>query len=249
MQINSAFNTFLFKRLISSLVLLVVVMSMVFFANRQIGDPARMVLGNGASEEAVLKLRQQMGLEDPMVVQYGRFLAGLATGDLGQTFRFGMSNSMGQGSDVEANKTLPIALQRLPATLFLAGATILFSVAVALPMGVYAAMRPRSPADRMISVLSLAGVSIVEYWFALILILFLRSSSLGCRPLVTAPSLTLFCRRWHYPCGPSDASHRSRAALCWTKWPGPTSPQPKGAASPYVGWPPFMRLRTLPSPS
>lgn len=201
MQINSAFNTFLFKRLISSLVLLVVVMSMVFFANRQIGDPARMVLGNGASEEAVLKLRQQMGLEDPMVVQYGRFLAGLATGDLGQTFRFGMSNSMGQGSDVEANKTLPIALQRLPATLFLAGATILFSVAVALPMGVYAAVRPRSPADRMISVLSLAGVSIVEYWFALILILvfavqfaWLPTSGYGTFAHVILPALALSLR-------------------------------------------------------
>ncbi len=201
MKINSAFNVFLFKRLIGSLILLVVVMSMVFFANRQIGDPARMVLGNGASEEAVLTLRRQMGLEDPMLVQYARFLRGLATGDLGQTFRFGMSNSMGQGGEVEADKTLPIALERLPATLFLAGATILFSVVVALPMGIYAAVRPRSPPDRMISVLSLAGVSIVEYWFALILILvfavqfaWLPTSGYGTFAHVILPALALSLR-------------------------------------------------------
>jgi peptide/nickel transport system permease protein len=201
MKLNSAFNLFLFKRLISSLVLLLIVMSLVFFANRQIGDPARMVLGNGASEEAVLILRQQMGLEDPMLVQYARFLKGLATGDLGTTFRFGMSNSMGQGGGGEVDKTLPIALERLPATLFLAGATIAFSIAVALPMGLYAAVRPRSPPDRMISVLSLAGVSIVEYWFALILILvfavqfaWLPTSGYGTFAHVILPALALSLR-------------------------------------------------------
>ena len=201
MKVKSAFITFLFKRLVSSLVLLFIVMSLVFFANRQIGDPARMVLGNGASEEAVLALRQQMGLEDPMPVQYVRFLKGLATGDLGQTFRFGMSNSMGQGSEAASDKTLPIVLDRLPATIILAGATILFSVAVALPMGMYAAVHPRSPPDKMISVLSLAGVSIVEYWFALILILvfavqfaWLPTSGYGSFAHVILPALALSLR-------------------------------------------------------
>lgn len=176
-------------------------MSMVFFANRQIGDPARMVLGNGASEEAVLTLRQQMGLEDPMLQQYGRFLWGLATGDLGQTFRFGMSNSMGQGGEADALDTLPIAVERLPATLFLAGATIMFSVIVAIPLGVYAAVRPRSPPDRLIGVLSLAGVSIVEYWFALILVLvfavqlaWLPTSGYGTLAHVVLPALALSLR-------------------------------------------------------
>lgn len=201
MKINSAFNIYIFKRVINSLILLVVVMSMVFFANRQIGDPARMVLGNGASEEAVLTLRQQMGLEDPMPQQYGRFLKGLATGDLGESFRFGMSNSMGQGGDTNATKTLPVAMERLPATLFLAGATIVFSIVVALPMGLYAAVRPRSPPDRIIGVLSLAGVSIVEYWFALILILvfavqfsWLPTSGYGTFAHVILPALALSLR-------------------------------------------------------
>lgn len=201
MKINSAFNAYILKRLVNSLILLAVVMSMVFFANRQIGDPARMVLGNGASEEAVLTLRELMGLEDPMMEQYGRFLKGLATGDLGQTFRFGMSNSMGQGGEANATKTLPIAMERLPATLFLAGATIFLSVAIALPMGLYAAVRPRSFADRIIGVLSLAGVAIVEYWFALILILvfavqlaWLPTSGYGSLAHVILPAVALSLR-------------------------------------------------------
>ncbi len=201
MRINSAVIRFLTRRVISSLVLLVIVMSMVFYANRQIGDPARMVLGNAASEEAVQKLRVRMGLEDPILVQYGRFLKGLATADLGETFRFGQSNAMGHGSKLDSHKTLPIALDRLPATLFLAGATILFSVLVALPMGIYASVRPRSPPDQMISVLSLAGVSIVEYWFALILILvfavqfaWLPTSGYGTFAHVILPALALSLR-------------------------------------------------------
>lgn len=201
MTINNAFNVYIFKRVINSLILLVVVMSMVFFANRQIGDPARMVLGNGASQEAVMALRTQMGLEDPMPQQYGRFLLGLATGDLGQTFRFGMSNSMGQGGETNAMKTLPIAMERLPATLFLAGATIIFSILMALPMGIYAAVRPRTIADRFISILSLAGVSIVEYWFALILVLvfavqlaWLPTSGYGTFAHVILPALALSLR-------------------------------------------------------
>lgn len=201
MTLNSPLNRYIVKRVANSLILLVIVMSAVFFANRQIGDPARMVLGNGASEEAVLALRTQMGLEDPMVQQYGRFLVGLATGDLGQTFRFGMSNSMGQGGESNAMDTLPIATERLPATLFLAGSTIVFAVIVALPLGVYASVHPRSLADRVISVLSLAGVSIVEYWFALILVLvfavqlaWLPTSGYGGFSHVILPALALSLR-------------------------------------------------------
>lgn len=198
---KSTFATYLFKRIFSSLVLLIIVMSLVFVANRQIGDPARMVLGNSATAEAVLDLRERMGLEDPMLQQYGRFLFGLATGDLGQTFRFGISNSVNLGSQPVSRDTLPIAAERLPATLILGGTTILFSVLVALPLGLYAAVKPRSIGDKAISVLSLAGVSIVEYWFALLLILvfavqlgWLPTSGYGSFANVILPALALSLR-------------------------------------------------------
>lgn len=200
---KNTFAIYIFKRLFSSLVLLIIVMSLVFVANRQIGDPARMVLGNSATAEAVLDLRIRMGLEDPMIQQYGRFLFGLATGDLGETFRFGLSNSVNLGTQPESQSrdTLPIAAERLPATLILGGATILFSVLVALPLGLYAAVKPRSIGDKTISVLSLAGVSIVEYWFALILILvfavqlgWLPTSGYGSFANLVLPALALSLR-------------------------------------------------------
>lgn len=198
---KNTFATYLFKRIFSSLVLLIIVMSLVFVANRQIGDPARMVLGNSATAEAVLDLRERMGLEDPMLQQYGRFLFGLATGDLGQTFRFGISNSVNLGNQPVSRDTLPIAAERLPATLILGGTTILFSVLVALPLGLYAAVKPRSIGDKAISVLSLAGVSIVEYWFALLLILvfavqlgWLPTSGYGSFANVILPALALSLR-------------------------------------------------------
>ena len=200
-MIASVLSSYFVRRLLSSLVLLVIVMSVVFIADRQIGDPARMVLGIEATDEDVAAVRERMGLNDPFLVQYGRFLKGLATGDLGDTFRYGMTNALTAGKIPDSRATLPIAAERLPATLLLGGVTIVFSVLVALPLGIYAAVRPRTFGDRVVNVLSLAGVSIVEYWFALILILvfavqvdWLPTSGYGTAAHVLLPALALSLR-------------------------------------------------------
>lgn len=192
---------FIVRRIAASLVLLLVVMSAVFVADRNIGDPARMVLGDTGTEEDLLELRQRMGLEDPFLVQYGRFLAGMATFNFGETFRYGISKPFAHGGLPESRETLPIALDRLPATFVLTGVTIALSVLISLPLGIWAAVRPRTLGDRLVNVLSLAGVSIVEYWFALILILFfavrldwLPTSGYGTAAHVILPALALSLR-------------------------------------------------------
>ena len=196
-MIASVLSSYFARRLLGSIVLLVIVMSVVFIADRQIGDPARMVLGISATDEDVAAVRERMGLNDPFLVQYGRFLKGLATGDLGDTFRYGMTNALTAGKVPDSRATLPIAAERLPATLLLGGVTIVFSVLVALPLGIYAAVRPRTFGDRVVNVLSLAGVSIVEYWVrADPESWFSPSRWIGCRPPATAPPLTCCCRRW-----------------------------------------------------
>lgn len=189
------------RRLAGSAVMLLLVMSAVFFADRQIGDPARMVLGVAATEEDVRELRERMGLEDPLWVQYRRFVLGMVRGDLGDTFRYGISKPFAHGGMPESRKTLPIAAERLPATFLLGGVTIVFAVLVALPLGIYAAVRPRTAGDRAVNLLSLAGVSIVEYWFALILILvfavqldWLPTSGYGTPAHVVLPALALSLR-------------------------------------------------------
>lgn len=125
----------------------------------------------------------------------------MVQGDLGDTFRYGISKPFAHGGMPESRKTLPIAAERLPATFLLGGVTIVFAVLVALPLGAYAAVRPRTAGDRAVNLLSLAGVSIVEYWFALILILvfavqldWLPTSGYGTPAHVVLPALALSLR-------------------------------------------------------
>ena len=202
-MIGDAFGRFFVRRLLGSVLMLLIVMSAVFIADRQIGDPARMTLGETGTEEDLRELRERMGLEDPLLVQYGRFVKGMVTFEFGRTFRYGFStNFLAHGRKLPGSQeTLPIALERLPATFLLGGVTILLSVMVALPLGIYAAVRPRTVGDRLVNVLSLAGVSIVEYWFALILILvfavqldWLPTSGYGTAPHVILPALALSLR-------------------------------------------------------
>ena len=126
---------------------------------------------------------------------------GMVTFDFGQTFRYGISKPLAHGGIPEGREVLPIATERLPATFLLGGVTLVFSVLVALPLGIYAAVKPRSFGDRLINILSLAGVSIVEYWFALILILlfavqldWLPTSGYGTAAHVILPALALSLR-------------------------------------------------------
>ncbi|MGI9419741.1 MAG: ABC transporter permease [Geminicoccaceae bacterium] len=189
------------RRVLGSMALLLLVMSIVFVADRQIGDPARMVLGISATEQDVRALRERMGLEDPWLVQYGRFVWGMVTFEFGQTFRYGISKPLAHGGIPKGRETLPIAAERLPATFLLGSVTIALSILVALPLGIYAAVRPRTFGDRLVNVLSLAGISIVEYWFALILILlfavqldWLPTSGYGTPAHVILPALALCLR-------------------------------------------------------
>lgn len=164
-------GTYLFRRLQHSIVLLLIILSFVFIAGRSIGDPARLILGAEADEASIQLLRKTLGLEDPLYQQYFRFLAGAVQGDFGVTYRFAMSRPIAHGGMPPGHAALPLALERLPATFYLAAVAIGLAIVTALPMGIVAALRPRSLIDRVINVVSLAGVSIVEFWLALMLIL------------------------------------------------------------------------------
>lgn len=163
---------YLIRRVLQAIVMVFLVMSFVFLAGRSIGDPARLILGEQAEARTVLQLRERLGLEDPLMVQYVRFLGGVARGDFGDSYRFGLSSGMLDGNLREGTPSLPLVLERLPATFYLAGTAMVIALLVAIPLGIGAAMRPRSAFDRFVNVVSLAGVSIVEFWLALMLMLF-----------------------------------------------------------------------------
>ncbi|GAA3725675.1 peptide/nickel transport system permease protein [Spinactinospora alkalitolerans] len=194
---------YILKRSVQSLILLFVIMSAVFVGGRQIGDPASLMLGGQATEEQVRQLRRSLGLEAPLWEQYVGFLTNIIRGDFGESMRYGYAHTMTTGPEAQGQAVLPLVLERLPATLSLAFLAILLAVAIAVPLGCFAAMRPGSAIDRAVTVVSLAGVSLVQFWLGLMLILifavqlgWLPTSGYGSGGLAYAilPALTLAAR-------------------------------------------------------
>jgi len=160
----------------------------VFFVTHLLGDPASLMLRPEATEEQRQALRESLGLDDPIAIQFGRYLGDLARADFGDSLW-------------QRVPAMPIVLDRLPATLYLAGATLLVAVPLALLLGIISALKPRSLADRVVTVVALAGVSTADFWLGLMLILFFAvrldlvpTSGYGGLTFVALPAATLAVR-------------------------------------------------------
>ena len=149
------------------------------------GDPATTLLSEHATEEAVRALRSQLGLDQPLPVQYIKYVLSCLRGDLGTSIRFGIP-------------TLDLVLRHLPATIELAVAALVITVLIALPAAVVSAVYRGSTFDYLLRVTALAGQSIPGYWLGMILILvfavqlrLLPTSGRGTLAHLLMPSLTL----------------------------------------------------------
>lgn len=187
-QEGSVIARYLLRRLLHSLLILVGLVIVVFFVTHLLGDPARLMLRPEATEEQVQALRETLGLNDPLYVQFWRYITNLARGDFGDSIW-------------QRVPALPIVLDRVPATLYLAGVTLLIAFPLAIVLGVISAVRPRSLADRIVTVISLTGVSTADFWLGLMLILFfavqlgwLPTSGYGGLDYVILPALALAMR-------------------------------------------------------
>ncbi len=199
--IGDHMTRYLLRRTVNTLVLLLVLVSFVFLAGRMIGDPALNILGLNASGQALENFRENTGLNDPLFEQYGRFLTDVISGDFGVSYRYGFSVLPSEELRGAGTEVLPLVLDRLPATFRLAGVAIFIAVALALGLGLVAAMRPGSWVDRIINIIALAGVSIVQFWLGLVLIVvvsvhlgWLPTSGYGTWQHVILPALTLAAR-------------------------------------------------------
>ncbi|HHX75550.1 MAG TPA: ABC transporter permease [Firmicutes bacterium] len=123
------------------------------------GDPARMMLGAHATQEQVDELREELGLNDPLPVRYGRFLWGVLHGDLGSSL-------------MTKRPVVTEMLERFPYTLTLVALGTVFSVILGIPIGIYAAVHQRTWKDNAAIFLALISVSMPSFWFALLLIRF-----------------------------------------------------------------------------
>ena len=146
------------RRVLESVLLMLGVLALVFFLVRLTGDPVSLIIPMDAPMEQREAFREIMGLNEPLPVQFWRFMSGAVRGDLGTSLR----------RRGEAN--LDIILQRLPATAQLALAALAFAVLVAVPLGLSAGMRPGTAIDRLARGVGLAGQTIPSFWLGMLLI-------------------------------------------------------------------------------
>jgi peptide/nickel transport system permease protein len=132
------------------------------------GDPVRIALGTRFDQETYDALRERAGLDDPLLVQYFSFLGNALTGDLGVSFR-------------SVQPVTTAILERLPATLSLAGVSLLVALLIAVPLGLVSATRSGKLSDYVATVFSQVGVSVPDFWMAILLIL-LFTTTLGWLP-------------------------------------------------------------------
>lgn len=160
---------FLVRWAVISGITLVLISLVVFAGVRMIpGDPARVLGGTDADESGLEEIREKYGLKDPVPIQYLRWAALAARGDLGESIR--TRQSVGW-----------TVATKLPITIELAALSLLVALAIAIPAGVLAAVRRNSAWDFLASGVSLCGVSIPNFWLGIMLILFV-SVRLGWLP-------------------------------------------------------------------
>ncbi len=176
------------RRFIHSVFVLLGLVVIVFFVTHSLGDPARLMLRPEATEEQVQAMRDSLGLNDPMPVQFSRYMGNVARGDFGVSIW-------------QRVPALPVVLERIPATLYLAGVTLLLALPLAVLLGIISALWPRSVADRIVTLVSLTGVSTADFWLGLMLILvfavrltWLPTSGYGGWQFVILPALALAFR-------------------------------------------------------
>jgi peptide/nickel transport system permease protein len=149
---------FILKRLGLAVLVAFAVSILAFLLVRLSGDPAIAIAGEGAREADIAIVRATYGLDRPLVVQYLDWIANLLRGNLGTSYYF--------KSDVGA-----LVLDKLPVTLKLGIASLVFALLIAVPLGVVAALRPNSWIDRLALGIAVLGQALPNFFFALILVM------------------------------------------------------------------------------
>ena len=150
---------FILRRLGYAVLSLVLLSLTIFFFVRVTGDPAVLLVEPGASKADLDAIRQQFGLDRPLVVQYWHFMTSLLRGDFGQSFYYRMP-------------VFELYLSRLPNSLVLAVAAMAFSLLIGIPAGILAAVRVNQWWDSAGKIFALLGLSMPSFWVGLLMILF-----------------------------------------------------------------------------
>jgi len=152
-------TTYLIRRVLQTFVVILGVTLLSFFALFLAGDPTYLYVSERATAEEVAATRAKLGFDRPIHEQYGRYLVGLVTFDLGNSLR-------------SRTPAFELVLERMPATLELTLFAILFATLLAIPIGILSATRRGTPLDGGIMLFAMFGQSMPSFWLGIMLILF-----------------------------------------------------------------------------
>ncbi|WP_026564759.1 nickel ABC transporter permease [Bacillus sp. UNC41MFS5] len=151
---------FVFRRLIQTIPVVIGVTFVVFFIMQLVpGDPAVLLAGEGASKETVNAIREQLGLNRPLMVQYFDYLLNVFQGDLGSSLK-------------NSQPVLDEIMVRLPITMELAFFSILITIVLGMAAGIISAIKPYSLTDTSVMLVALLGISLPSFWFGLMMMYF-----------------------------------------------------------------------------
>jgi peptide/nickel transport system permease protein len=179
---------YILRRLSQTGLVLLLTSMLVFAGLFLIGDPIEILVSPEADQVERDRARASLGLDQPLWAQYLRFLSHAASGDLGTSFVYG-------------RPALDVIFERMPATLELAFLAMLISIAVGLPLGLYAGLKPDSPVAKAIMAFSIVGFSLPTFWVGLLLIMVFAVQlgwlpSTGRGPLVDFMGVKLSILHW-----------------------------------------------------
>ena len=152
-------SAYILKRLLQGVVAIVGALLIVFVAQRLSGDPVALMLPMDAGEEEFAAMRAALGLDRPLPLQFAIFLGHALQGDFGQSYQW-------------ESAAMPLLLDRLPATLELALAGLVFALLLAIPLGVVSALHRGGIVDRAAKLFAMLGQAVPGFWIGLLLILF-----------------------------------------------------------------------------
>ena len=151
--------SFIAQRLVQSVLVMLTVALIAFSMFRYVGDPVASMVGQDTTPEQRAQLREQLGLDDPFIVQYAHFVANAVQGDFGMSYR-------------HRRPVSELLEERMPATLELSFVSAVMALALGIPMGIYTALKRHGVLSKAFMAISLAGISLPTFLIGILLILF-----------------------------------------------------------------------------
>ncbi|MCA9833074.1 MAG: ABC transporter permease [Thermomicrobiales bacterium] len=146
-------------RIFSGILVIFLALTAVFFMLRLSGDPVLLFAPMDTSRQDLDSIRERMGFNDPVIVQYGRFMRDAVQGDFGDSSR-------------ERRPAMEVVVERLPATVLLGGTALVLAIAIGIPLGILSAVKHGSIWDKLARFISVLGQAVPSFWLGVILIMF-----------------------------------------------------------------------------